>query len=210
MSQHLSGSAPSILERAKGIVLSPKAEWPRIADEETSSREVMTGYVAPMALIGPVCGTIGTIVFGSGVLGTGPIARIYNPGIASAVVGAVVAFVLTIISVLLLALIADLLSSRFGGEQRSEAAFKLVGYSATPAFLVGVFSLVPFLNVLSLLAFYGIYLIYTGASPMLGIPKERAGGFTAVLVALAFVMNLLVGAAVAGNMALLAGMGLLG
>lgn len=202
-------NTPSIIERAKSIILHPTTEWPRIAAEDTTTREVMTGYVVPLALIGPVCGTIGTLVFGAGVLGTGPLVEVYRPSPLSAVIGAVVAFALTLISFLVLTLIADWLSPRFGGQNRSEAAFKLVAYSATPALLAGVFSLVPHLNILGIVAFYGLYLIYTGATPMLGLPKDKAAGYTAVLVLLAFLLNLGVAAAVAANMALLAGMGLL-
>lgn len=207
-----SGSArpPSLIDRAKGIILNPASEWHRIAAEDTTTREVTTGYFIPLALIGPVCGAIGTIIYGSNVLGYGPYAVVYHPHLISGLVGAAVAFVLILISFLFLTIIAHLLAPKFGATEGSERAFKLVAYSATPALLVGVFAIWPPLAPLHVLAFYGLYLLYSGAVPMLGMPKDKALPYTVVLVLCAFVLNLIVAALSAWNVALLAGMGLLG
>lgn len=197
------------MARAKAIVLSPEAEWPRIAAEETTTGEVTTGYVIPLALIGPVCGAIGTALYGWNTLGFGPYARIYHPSLISGFIGAAVAFALILISFFFLTIIAHLLAPKFGATEGSERAFKLIAYSATPALLVGVLSIWPPLAPLHILAFYSLYLIYTGAVPMLGMPKDKALPYTVVLVLCAIVLNILVAAASAANMALLSGMGLL-
>ena len=67
MSADLPGSPAStgLADRAKAIVMQPKAEWPRIAAETTEPTQVLTGYVLPLALIGPVATLIGSQVFGS-------------------------------------------------------------------------------------------------------------------------------------------------
>ncbi|MCJ2185305.1 Yip1 family protein [Novosphingobium beihaiensis] len=205
-----SGSAgpPSLAERAKAIILTPKSEWKRITGEDdTTTRTVTTGYFVPLALLGPVCGVIGTILYGGNSIG--PYAEAYHPSLVSAVIGAAVAFVLTLISFFLLTVVADLLARKFGAQQGSDRAFKLIAYSATPALLVGILSIWPPLAPLHILAFYGLYLLYTGAVPMLEMPQDKAMPYTIVLVLCAFVLNLIIGALSVANMALLGGMGLL-
>src|SRR5258707_10703118 len=44
----------SLVERAKNILLQPKTEWPVIAAEQATTGSLYTGYVIPLALIGPV------------------------------------------------------------------------------------------------------------------------------------------------------------
>ena len=44
--------------------MSPKAEWQRIAGETTEPAKVLTSYVVPLALIGPIASLIGMQVFG--------------------------------------------------------------------------------------------------------------------------------------------------
>lgn len=205
-----STTAPSLFERAKAIILTPKTEWTRIAGEEdTSTRDVTTGYFVPLVLLGPICGTIGTMIYGSSTLGFGPYAAIYRPSLVGALAGAAVAFVLTMVSFYLLTIIAHVLAPKFGATEGETRAFKLVAYSATPMLLVGILAIWPPLAPLGILSFYGLYLLYTGAAPMLGLPKDKALPYTVVLVLCALVMNVIVGALSAANVALLGGMGLI-
>lgn len=46
--------ATSLAARVKAILLTPKTEWPVIADENTSARATYLGYVAPLAAIGAI------------------------------------------------------------------------------------------------------------------------------------------------------------
>src|SRR6266704_1281620 len=50
---------PGLLERAKNILLKPNAEWPVIAAETTSTGKLYTGYIVPLAAIGPIASIIG-------------------------------------------------------------------------------------------------------------------------------------------------------
>ena len=59
----------SLVDRAKSIVLQPKAEWPVIDAEPTTIRDIYMGYVLPLAAIGPVCQLIGGQLCGYSVLG---------------------------------------------------------------------------------------------------------------------------------------------
>jgi hypothetical protein len=40
-----------LAERAKSICLTPKTEWPVISGESTTAGSLISGYIAPLALI---------------------------------------------------------------------------------------------------------------------------------------------------------------
>ncbi|MDE2596020.1 MAG: YIP1 family protein [Sphingomonadales bacterium] len=195
----------SIIARAKAILLKPLEEWPKIAGEETTTREVFMHYVLPLAVLAPVAGFIGGQVFGYGALGFH-----FRPPFVSSLIGAVVAFVLAIVSFFILTLIADFLAPKFGGEHSNERSFKLVAYSTTAVWVAGLFALFPPLSLLTVLGLYSLYLIYTGVTPMLGVPKDKALGYTAVLVLCGLVLNFVVAGLSMANMSVLGGMGLIG
>lgn len=196
-------SSPSIVSRASAIILSPSAEWRKIAAEDAASSHVSSRYVVPLALIGPVAGVIGSQLFGRA-----PGGLTYHPSLGSALAGAFVAFVLTIVTYALLSLIADWLSPRFGGRVSPDSASKLVGYGSTPVWLCGLFALIPALGMLSVLGLYSIYLIYSGAAPMMQIPREKAGSYTAVLVLCGLLLNVVIFGLTASSIRLFATMGL--
>ena len=161
----------SIVARAKNITLSPNSEWPVIAAEPATVGNLYSGYIVVLAAIGPVCSLLSLMFFLGGVrMGAGIIATI-------------VTYAINLGTVYVVALIAQWLAPKFGGRADIVAALKLVAYSYTPAWIGGVFALIPALGILDLLlAFYGFYLIYAGATPVVNVPKERAATYTVVLV----------------------------
>ena len=175
MSADLPGSPAStgLADRAKAIVMQPKAEWPRIAAETTEPTQVLTGYVLPLALIGPVATLIGSQVFGYSFLGV-----TVRPDLASAVGTAVVTFVLSLVSLFVVAFVANYLSPKFGGKESFPAAFRLVAYAWTAAWLAGIFGLVPSLAILGLVGLYSLYLFYLGAGPVNIVVGLVAAGIT--------------------------------
>ncbi len=44
----------ALVERVTNILLKPKVEWPRIAEESATTSSVFTGYVMILAAIGPL------------------------------------------------------------------------------------------------------------------------------------------------------------
>jgi hypothetical protein len=194
----------SIVDRAKAIILKPKDEWPKIASETKSQGEILTGYVLPLAAIGPVATFIGGQVFGHGALFV-----TIRPSLMSGLTTAVMSFVLFVVGVFILSLIADFLAPKFGGQSNRLNAFKLVAYGATATCLAGIFGLVPALSLFGLLGLYSIYLFYTGAGPMMAVPENQQVAFTAVTFVCAIVLNILVGFVVAAFVAMV-GLGAIG
>jgi hypothetical protein len=74
-------------------------------------------------------------------------------------------------------------------------ALKLVAYGGTAGFVGGIFSLLPSLSVLGLLAaLYSVYLIYTGVPTLMKCPAEKALAYTAVVVVCGIVAIVVLGA----------------
>jgi len=189
---------PSLVERTKAIILQPSEEWNRIAREETPTRDIMAGYVVPLALIGPLSGFIGGQLFG------------YSPhSLWLAALVAVVTFFFSIFVLLALVLITDFLSPKFGGDTSYYQCLKLVAYSSTPAWIAGIFSIVPSLGVFGLLGLYSFYLFYVGTAPMLNVPRNKATAFTVAVFVCAILLNLVIAFLSTANVQLLSGMGII-
>ncbi len=179
---------PSLVDRAKAMILTPKEEWPRIALETAPQGGILKSYVIPLAAIGPIASLIGGQVFGYGALGFS-----YRPPLIGAVVSAIIGFVLSIVGVVVLGMIADALAPKFDGQRNKLAAFKFVAYSYTAAWLAGIFGLIPSLAFFGLLGIYSFYLLYTGITPMMKVPEAKAGGYLAVTILCAIVLYAVVG-----------------
>jgi Yip1 domain len=181
----------SLVERAKRILFSPTPEWQVIDGETTSTSALYTGYIIPLAAIGPIANVIGYAVFGVRMPFAG---SVYRTPITTAVTGAIVSFVLTLVSVYVFALIIDALAPTFGGTKNQSQALKVAAYSSTAGWLAGIFALMPGLRMLSILGLYSLYLLYLGLPVLMKSPAERSGAYTAVVVVVGIVLFVVIGA----------------
>jgi hypothetical protein len=179
----------ALIERAKNILLQPKAEWPKIEAEPASVGSIYSNYVIYVAAIPVLATLIGSLVFGYGIAGV-----TFRPSLGAALTTAVLQYALQLGAVYVFALIIDWLAPRFGGESNRVNAFKLAAYSATASWLAGVFALVPALAFLSILGLYSIYLLYTGAPVLMKIAGDRAFTYTAAVIVAGILLSLIVGA----------------
>ncbi len=182
----------ALISRAKGILLNPTAEWAQIATERDEPKSVFLRYALPLALISPIAGFIGGQVFGFGGFGV-----TINLGLMAGLTIAVTSFVLSLVGLFIVAFAANFLSPKFGGRDDFPAAFRLVAYSWTAAWLAGIFGLIPSLGLLSILGLYSLYLLYLGARPVMGVPDDKAVVYTVVTIVAAIVAQIVVGAVVA-------------
>jgi hypothetical protein len=176
-------------ERVKRILLTPKEEWQVIDTEPATPASLYTGYIIPLAAIGPVAQAIGYSVFGVSL----PFMGTYRTPIGQAITGAVVTFALTLIGVYILALVIDALAPTFNGTRNQIQALKVAAYSSTASWLAGIFALVPGLRVLGILGLYSLYLLYLGLPVLMKSPAEKALGYTVVVILAAIVLFMLVG-----------------
>jgi hypothetical protein len=181
----------SLVERVKNIILQPKAEWPRIDSEPTTIAEIYKNYVVILAAIGPIAMLIGQQVFGYRGFGI-----VYKPSLTTSITQAVLTYVMSLVSVYVLALIIDALAPNFGGTKDPVKAFKLAAYSSTAAWIAGIFGIIPMLAILGIVGLYSLYLLYLGIPVLMRAPEDKAVGYTAVTVLAAIVLYIVVGVVV--------------
>jgi len=187
----------AIVNRVKGICLTPKTEWDVIAEEETSTADLFKGYAVPLAAIPPIAGFIGGSLIGRSL----PFVGSYRVPMVSGLVLAIFTFVMALVGVFILSLIINALAPSFGAEKNSGQALKVALYSYTPGWVAGVLQILPMLGLLAILAgLYGLYLLYLGLPRLMKCPQEKAVGYTAVVVVCAIVLYIIVGAIGAGIM----------
>jgi len=186
----------NLVQRVQDILLKPKPTWPVIEQEQDDVAGIYQRYLIFIAAIPAVAGFIGMSVIGVGGFGM----HMRMP-FMSGLVNMVVSYGLSLLMVFVLALIVDALAPTFNGSKSQINAFKLVAYGSTAGFVGGIFSLIPSLGVLGLLAgLYSIYLIYTGIPVLMKCPQEKAGAYTAVVIVCGIVASLIVGAVSAAVM----------
>ena len=179
-----------LVERVKGILLTPRSEWETIAAEATTPADLYKGYILPLAAIGPICQVVGYSVLGIRMpFGT----TVYRTPIGTALTSAVVTYVLSLIGVFVLAMIIDGLAPTFGGTRSQIQGLKTAAYASTASWVAGIFTLVPGLRVLAILGLYSIYLLYLGLPVTMKAPADRAGAYTGVVILAAFVLFFIIG-----------------
>ena len=179
----------NIVERVKKICLTPAAEWPVIATENTPAGTLISGYVLPLAAIGVVCGFIGGSIIGRSL----PFIGTYRVPFVAGFAAAIFTLAMTVAGVFVLSLIINALAPSFGAEKNQAQALKVAAYSFTPAWVAGVLQILPLLGVLVLFAaLYGIYILYLGLPRLMKCPEDKAVGYTVVVVVCAIVVNVVI------------------
>jgi len=168
----------SLQDRVKNILLRPQEEWTVIAGERSRIGELYVSYVAPLAAIGPLASVVGLSVIGYG----NPVTGHYRVAFGNSITQAIVTYVSSLIGIYVLAVVIERLTPFFSGWDDQRQAFKLAAYSSTPALLAGVFRVIPALDLLVLLGFYGLYLLYLGAPVLMRVPQENVVGYAATVI----------------------------
>lgn len=165
----------NLVARTKAILMTPKQEWPVIDAETLNVRELLLGYVLPLAAIGPIARFLGLSIFGFG--------GIFRIPIGSAISMAILGFVLAVISVFVMAWVINALAPNFGATQDMSQAIKLSAYSATAGWVAGIFYLIPSLWILAAIAgLYSLYLFYVGLPILMKVPPDKAVTYIVVIV----------------------------
>ncbi len=160
-----------VFNRVKNILLSPKEEWLRIANEKDSKNDIITKYAMPLLIMIVICSIIGDIIFASRFL----FSFMY------VITKAIIMFTVAFVSMYFSALIINEITTSFNSRKDIHSTFKLVVYSFTAYMITTAFtSLLPPLGISQLFALYSIYLFWNGTSVLLQTPEDNKVGFVVV------------------------------
>jgi hypothetical protein len=176
----------NIVERVKNILLTPKTEWDVIAAEGTPPKQLILTYVLPLAALAAIAGFISIVVIGSFLTGRVPIVW--------GLVGLVWHLVMAVVSVFVVGFIIDALAPNFGGQKNFNQAVKVAAYSYTPAFIGGIFVIIPILGWLLsiLLSLYCLYVLYLGLPKLMKNPEEKTIVYEIVVVVVAIIVGIVI------------------
>jgi len=179
------------LERVKNILLAPNQEWARIAAEPATIGQVCTLYVVPLLAFADLMSFIHTSIIGVSL----PLGGSLRTPAVIGLVHALMGFGIGVVGVFMVGFIINALAPRFSGQRDVRQAFKAAAYSLTPALLSSALSLLPsFSTLLTLLAgCYGIYVLSRGLPVLMHAPRERAAGYTALVVIGTILLGILLG-----------------
>lgn len=171
-----------VAQRAKEVLLRPGKTFEVIKDEATTSRDLIFGYLVILAIIPAVASIIGMSAVGT-----------FRLPLVNSLSMAVVQYVLTLIGIYILGLIINALASSFSGVKNEIQALKVAVYCATPSLVAGILYIAPALSVLAIIAgLYGLYLLYLAIPIMMGCPKEKALGYTVVVIIVDIVVSIVI------------------
>jgi hypothetical protein len=161
-------------------MLTPKAEWPVIAAEPTSVKQLYLGYIMPLLAAATIISFLRMSVIGVST----PFGGFFRISLGSGLTFAVERFGFGLVGFYLVALLINALAPTFGGKPDLVQALKTTAYSFTSALLGSLLSIVPGLSTLIALValIYGIYLLYLGLPVVMQAPPEKATGYTAAVM----------------------------
>lgn len=181
----------NLMARVQGICLKPKEEWVKIQGESTPVKTLFLQYVIPLAAIPAVAQFIGYGLIGVRVPFFGNLRLPFG----TAIVRALLTFVLTAAAAYVAGLVINALAPSFASKQNMEAAMKLAVYALTPSWIAGVLYIIPALSILvGLAGLYGLYILYLGfQAPMMETPKEKVMSYFLVSLVVMVVLWLVIG-----------------
>ena len=180
----------ALIDRAKNMMMTPKTEWDVVAAEPTQPKDLVTGYVLPLAAVAAVAAFVSAVVIGTNV----PFLGTVRQSVIGGVVSALLSLVMAVVMVFVMGFIIDALAPTFAGQKSMPQAMKVAAYAYTPVWVLAIVAIIPYLGVLiSLISvIFAVYLLYLGLPRVMKAPQDKAAGYTALVVIVAIVVGIVI------------------
>ena len=180
----------NLVERAKNMMVTPRTEWDVVAAEPSQPKDVITGYVLPLAAVAAIAAFISAVVVGTSV----PLLGTVRQTMVGGLVGAILHLVMAVVMVFVMGFIIDALAPTFGGQKSMAQAVKVAAYAYTPVWVLSIVAIIPYIGVLIAIisAIFAIYLLYLGLPRVMRSPPDKAAGYTALVVIVGIVVGIVI------------------
>lgn len=155
------------------LITDPNSFFDALSRDQRPASDVFREFLWIVALVPPVSAFIGKTVVG--IHG-------YTTPFARTLLWAAYSYLFSLFGVWLTARAIEYVSPNFDTPRDFNGAFRLVAYTSAPAFLAGIFQLIPALSLLSVVGLYSLYLLYTYLPRVLQVPEDKAQTFSLVAV----------------------------
>jgi hypothetical protein len=178
----------TILKRAFNIIFHPKDEWELIKHETATADSLFKEYACFMAALPAIAAFIGNVIFG----------KLTAQGFMPMPMGenlrwSMLSYALSLGSVYLLSYIIDYLAPWFGAQKNLVSSLKIVVYSHTATWVVGILLIIPHLTILSIFgSFYSLYLLYSGIKSLKNVPQGRMAGYFSASILASIILSIFI------------------
>jgi Yip1-like protein len=172
-------------KRLTGLLVDPKREWSIIAGEPADVVWLYRHFIAIVAAIPAAALFLRFTLAASPIVGLG---------------AAVARYIIALATPMLVAVVVEKLAPKFRSSGGTAQALRLVAYSAAPAWVAGVFYLLPGAGATATLVglLYGIYLFALGLPRLMHTPREQLVPFMLVCALVLLAVNILLTLVVSG------------
>lgn len=185
----------NLVERAKNILITPKTEWEVIKGENLTINQMFMQYAVILAAIPAIADFIGKCFVGVTI----PLIGVtYRIPIGTGIAYMISMYVLSLAGIYVVALIMDALAPSFGSTKNMVASMKVTVFSYTAAWVAGIFNILPFLGILSILGLYSLALLYMGMKTVKEVPPDKMVGYFLILIIAVIIVYFVIGAIVGG------------
>lgn len=188
-------SLTALIERVKIVITDPTGCWDVVASDSRDARTLFKVYAVPMAVLGALAGTVGSVLMGlASLIGAGGLAvQFVTAVIATCAAGFIAAF------------IATKIASFVGGSVTLERAYSWFLHASMVGFVGSLAVVVPIIGML--VAFVAsiatLYWGWKGIGTMIDVPSEKRVLFYVGTILGTFLVNavftILLGSVIPGN-----------
>jgi hypothetical protein len=156
------------INSAIALVKNPVGYMTSDKDRPATVMSIMMNYVVVLAAI-PFLATL--------------VGDLWYFGVGYALVSAILTYILYVVAVYVIGVVIQMLAVNFGSTNDQVKSLKLAAYVFTPAFVISVLDIIPFLGFIAIVGLlYGLYILYLGLPIVMGTPKDKVVPYLVAVV----------------------------
>jgi hypothetical protein len=171
-----------IKEITLDLIMDPTSGWEKHRSDFTSENQILTQFAVPLIALGALAGFVKLGIFKGAITG--------------ALVLSAVQLIVGIVALYIASFVVKFIAEKFDGHPTSLDAFRFVAFGNSVGWIGAILTIVPILGALASLGLtlYGIYVMFKGITPCIGVPQEKRMTFFIVTGAILMIISIILAA----------------